>query len=136
MAMFQLVLATSRISQVSGKIRENSTTVDYQSSIGLILIIGILGTIGFVIARYWSQHRANLECPERLFDELCRRHRIGSKLRAQLERIAIAAKLNQPASIFVCPDLFDRAAEVAKGGDEWTDECDADVRMIRSRLFS
>ena len=57
---------------------------------------------------YWYQRRAArvLRCPEKLFQELSRAHRIPRSYRRTLKQLARARGVSDPCSLFVDPGLW------------------------------
>lgn len=69
--------------------------------------------ITVVIVMYRSRERSKQEfevdSPRRLFQELCRAHRLPWSSRRLLKRLAAARSVSPPATLFVEPAYFDAA---------------------------
>lgn len=97
------------------------------------LIVAVVTIIGFWVGLYyWDRHRKQVrrggDTPKALFLELASVHRLSRADRSLLWNASEAAKLEQPATIFVNPDIL---AEISAGNRE-----DAGAyEQLRERLF-
>lgn len=79
----------------------------------LFLVVAVFAGAGLLLwLLHWAanRHEQRLRKPNAagLFRELCRSHSVSRMDRTTLRLLAEAAQLDQPAEIFLRPDLFER----------------------------
>lgn len=93
------------------------------SVLALVLWLVTVGNNMFLRFRRTSTHM--------LFWELCREHGIGWKMRWKLWVLAMSARMDHPAQLFVDPQLTSSQAL-----STWTDRERRKIERIRQKLFS
>jgi hypothetical protein len=76
----------------------------------LLVILAVVSAVlgAAALWRTWKQ-RQPVDCPRRLFKELCSRHELDWPSRRLLKQLSRAYELEHPARLFVEPQLFDAA---------------------------
>lgn len=85
--------------------------VTVPSEIVTLLIIFALAALVYAAVTCWRarQQGKPVDCPHRLFAELCKRHELDWPSRRLLRQLARAHELEHPARVFVDPRLFEPA---------------------------
>ncbi|MEM9186505.1 MAG: hypothetical protein AAGB00_08435 [Planctomycetota bacterium] len=81
-------------------------TGELAAVVGLFVGLGLLVWLLHWVNSNWREWSTRPN-PKRLFQELCRCHGLSRRHRAVLLRLAEAEGLQQPAEVFLLPDLFD-----------------------------
>ena len=71
--------------------------------IGVLTVVGLLAWLGFGMAR---NRKPDLYQPRKLFDELCKLHRLDRREIVLLHTLAKERQLEMPALLFVYPEHF------------------------------
>lgn len=81
------------------------------------LALVVAAAVGFILLLRWLQLRQEArrlsDDPRHLFDDLCLAHRLSRRDRHLLRQLAAAYHLETPSLLFVRPDLFDSACQMA-----------------------
>jgi hypothetical protein len=100
----------------------------------ILLGVAVLFT-GFAVAIYRSSRRGNCEFDTdshpKLFQELCRAHRLSFRNRRRLRQLASARGITEPARLFIEPKHFESA-----NLPESLRLAEDEIRRLRDRLFN
>ncbi len=98
----------------------------------LLLAMAGAGLLIWLLHRVakWQEGRVRKPNPRRLFNELCRTHRLGGWERRALRALAEGLGAQQPAEVFLRPEAFELEAlpEMASGRP-------AALEKLRRKLF-
>lgn len=101
-----VLVAQSRIDALSNAF-QNKEPADYTIAMiifGSVLTTAVLGYLGLVIYRWQASKIVN--CPKKMFKELCRAHTLSSGEKASLVKLATARKLKDPCRVFIDSQLW------------------------------
>ncbi len=130
-----LLLAETHMAEVSLQFREE-VAAGRSFDLWYLLIPVAAIAIATVIYRIANRPPAIVNTPQGMLHELCRAHRVGTKGRLLLDRIAEEANLEHPATMLLGVTQFEAA--VAQAGTHITyDRRQLEILgMLRRRLFS
>lgn len=119
--------------RLGDKFRFENAQLDSSDLLVAIVVIGVGMATVWVLATYMrrSERPKTLDNPKKLFQELCKLHRLERHESALLRAVAEAVPLENPAMLFVDPGLLDAAILDAR----WVDES-ADLARYRELFFS
>lgn len=106
--------------------------VNVPGQIVVLLALLAVAAVTFGVLAIWRawRRRQPVDCPRRLFAELCQRHELDWPSRRLLRQLSRAYELDQPARLFVEPQLFDPARL-----PESLHAFQPQLAALRSRLF-
>ena len=118
-----LLVGQGRIESLGNRSSGNAITM-----LAVLLILAAVGgAIWFAWRRLAATRDEACDCPQRLFQELCRAHSLTWSDRSVLRRLAQRGGLESTAEIFFRPDLLE-----AGGGDS---PISRQIQGLRVRLF-
>ncbi len=128
------ILAETRVSDLSLAYQEK---VEAESIHGVWFLLIPFLVVGIAILCYKIADRAPMavNTPTLMLHELCRAHGLSGGGRRLLERIADAAQLEQPASIFLGPQHFEAAVAEAEKTINYDQRHQNQLGMLRRTLF-
>jgi hypothetical protein len=77
-----------------------------------------------------ERRKRTIYSPKKLFKALCRAHRLDRSARRALTKLAAAAHIAQPATLFVSPEAFDAHLATLKRASQI-----ALYKQLREQLF-
>jgi hypothetical protein len=100
--------------------------------VSVMLVLIAITLAGWLAAVLWSRFggERTIHNPRKLFNNLCRAHRLDHNQRRLLLALALSHRLPQPAMLFLRPDLFNDSHL----GPQLAAQA-AQVRLLRQRLF-
>lgn len=119
--------------RLGDKFRFENAQLDGSDLLVAIVVIGVgLATV-WLLATYMrrSERPKIVDNPRKLFQELCKLHRLERHEAALLRAVAEAVPLENPALLFVDPGLLDAAILDAR----WADES-AELARYRELFFN
>lgn len=128
-------LAEAHLAEVSLQFREDAVSHG-ASGLWYLLIPVAAVAIALVIYRLANRPPAIVNTSRGMLHELCRVHRISNTGRLLLDRIAEAAELEQPATMFVGVTQFEAAVAAAGRHISYDQRQQAMIGMLRRRLFA
>lgn len=130
-----LLLAETRMAEVSLQYREESAHINKSEFWWLLLPLIAVG-IGLAIYKWWDRAPAVVNTPCGMLNELCRAHHLGRQECRMMEKIAEAAELEQPATMFLGRNQFEAAVKVARQRIKFDRRQTATLCVLRRRLFA
>jgi hypothetical protein len=90
------------------RMRENPnaplSTSELLGIVGVVVALGLTWWLAIQLHQHWQ--RRLFQSPSGLFVELCHAHQLSWRQRQLLWRIAAAVRLEQPAQLFLRPELY------------------------------
>jgi len=84
----------------------------------LALVVLVIASLIWALSRWQDADAAwNLDNPQRLFSDLCKKHDLSSRETSLLKKIGRELQLTQPASIFCDPSVLVSAMKLEKFHD-------------------
>ncbi|PQO41296.1 hypothetical protein C5Y96_00875 [Blastopirellula marina] len=84
----------------------------------LALVVLVIASLVWTLSRWQESEAAwNVDNPQRLFGELCKKHELSSKDASLLKKIGRELQLTHPASMFCDPSLLVSAMKLEKFHD-------------------
>lgn len=81
----------------------------------LALVVLVIASLIWALTRWQETENAwNVDNPQRLFSDLCKKHELSSKDSSLLKKIGRELQLTHPASIFCDPSLLVSAMKLEK----------------------
>ncbi len=95
--------------------RADNAHINIPHVIILIVAVLLIATLIWALSR-WQENTAawNLDNPQRLFTDLCKKHELSSHDSMLLKKIGRELQLTHPASLFVDPSLLVSAMQLEK----------------------
>ncbi|WP_153557114.1 hypothetical protein [Roseimaritima sediminicola] len=104
------------------------------TSYAVLAAVPILAALaGYAVYCYSDPEQRRIGASERLWNQLCRLHRISYHHQTLLHTIAENSDIDNPAILFVLPDRFDQA--VADADDQLTAAEKQAVGLLRRQMF-
>lgn len=90
------------------RFRENPNAALSLTELGIVGSVIAAIVLAWWLAAMWKQHRQRrqYESPQGLFNQLCQAHHLSRRERRTLRTLVAAQRLEQPAQVFVRPELF------------------------------
>jgi hypothetical protein len=122
----------SAIVHAGDHFRQGQSSFAWQG-VAVIAAVAAGITLLIWIAKSWadSRQRQNANSPLRLFRDLCSVHQLDHRQRRLLSRMAKQLRLEQPATLFIEPALW----QVERLGSDWTAAM-PQLDRLRKQLFS
>ncbi|MBA2116981.1 hypothetical protein [Bremerella alba] len=84
----------------------------------LALVVLVIASLVWALTRWQESEEAwNVDNPQRLFSDLCKKHELSSKDSSLLKKISRELQLTQPASMFCDPSILVSATKLEKYHD-------------------
>jgi hypothetical protein len=129
------LLAETHMAEVSLQYREDVAASGI-SGFWYLLIPVVAVLISVVIYKIVTRPPAIVNTPQGMLHELCRVHRVGTRGRILLGRIAEEAELTHPATMLLGVTQFEQAIEKASTHIKYDRRQQATLGMLRRRLFA
>lgn len=123
-----LVLGQGRVSALGNNFRGsggNATTL-----LMLLTAFAIIGVVIWYLARVLTERRT-FNSPRRMFNELCRAHRLSWQECSVLRQLARMHQLKQPSELFLQPERFE-----LNPTDAGSSELAEQARQLSAKLFA
>ena len=129
------LLAETHMAEVSLQYREEVAATGISGFWYLLIPVAAIA-IAVVIYKIANRPPPIVNTPTGMLHELCRAHRISTRARLLLDRIAEEAELAQPATMLLGVKQFEDAVEKAGQQIQYDRRQQSILGMLRRRLFA